>query len=138
MEQSESHSTVKKKWFVRCRDGNFSLEDDSCPTTIKKFEELQVLYWKEIHVKLKKKKTLQNSYELLTKQYHFSLHAMEKIQKRGKWIPHLFTEENKNQDLTSARIFLHGTKEKKIVQNHCSTIPNTKKPVLIHSSHQHQ
>lgn len=94
-EHSVSHSTVKK-WFARFRDGNFSLEDDPRPGAVKKFEdeELQVLLDEN---PCQTQEELAEQLGVTHQAISLRLHAMGKIQKEGKWVPHKLTEENKNR-----------------------------------------
>lgn len=96
-EPSVSHSTVKK-WFARFRDGNLSLQDDPRPGVPKKFEdeELQALLDEN---PCQTEKELAEHLEVTQQAISVRLHAMGKIQKEGKWVPHELTEENKNRRL---------------------------------------
>lgn len=94
-DDSVGASTVRK-WFARFREKNFCLEDDPRPGAEKKFEdeELQALL---------DDNPCQTQTELAEQlgvtQHAIShrLHAMGKIHKAGKWVPHELTEDNKNR-----------------------------------------
>jgi len=83
-------------WFSRFRVENFNFQDNPRPGLEKKFEDedLQALI---------NENPCQTQQEL-GKQVWFTpvaisnwLHAIGKIHKEGKWVPHLLTEENKNR-----------------------------------------
>lgn len=94
-EHTVSYSTVKK-WFANFREKKFSLEDDPRPGPAKRFEdeELQSLLDEN---PCQTQQELAEQLGVTQPAISDRLHAMGKIQKEGKWVPHELTEENKNQ-----------------------------------------
>lgn len=95
-ENAISYETVRK-WFTRFRAKNFNLGDDErsgAPRKVRLDEEIQSLL-DENPAQTQKELAVQ----LGVSQQAISvrLHAMGKIQKEGKWVPHELTEENKNR-----------------------------------------
>lgn len=89
-ENSVSLSTIKK-WFAKFRSGNFSLEDSPRPGAEKKFEDEQL----ESLLNENPAQTLKELAEILDvneSTVSRRLHAMGKIQKEGKWLPHELSE----------------------------------------------
>lgn len=94
-DNSVGASTVRR-WFTKFRDGNFNLEDDPRPGPEKQFEdeELQALLDEN---PCQTQKELAEQLEVTQVAISNRLHALGKIQKEGKWVPHELSEENKNR-----------------------------------------
>lgn len=109
-DSSVSHSTCKK-WFARFRNGNFSLEDNPRPGAVPKVldDEIQVLL---------NENSAQSQHELadqlgITQQaVSLRLHAMGKIQKEGRWVPHVLSYDNKMRRYDTAVSLLSRFKKK--------------------------
>lgn len=96
-----------ERWFVRFRNGDFDLEDKERPGQPKKFEdeELQALL-DENSCRTQKELALVLNVDQTT--IGKRLHAMGKIRKLGKWVPHQLNENQLNARITACRKHLAG------------------------------
>ncbi len=94
-DNSVGASTVRK-WFARFRENNFCLEDETRPGAEKKFEdeELQSLLDEN---PCQTQTELAEQLGVTHQAISVRLHALGKIHKEGKWVPHDLSEENKNR-----------------------------------------
>ena len=95
LEAYGEHSPTQKtceRWFARFRNGDFDLEDKKRPGQPKKFEdaELQALL-DENSCRTQQELALVLNVDQTT--IGKRLHAMRKIQKFGKWVPHQLNEK---------------------------------------------
>lgn len=92
-EDSVSHSTIKY-WFRRFNQGDFSLEDKERSGAPKKseFDDLQALLDEN---SCQTQEELADQLGITQQAVSIQLHAMGKIQKLGKWLPHELSEANK-------------------------------------------
>lgn len=115
-DNSVGASTVRR-WFTKFRNGKFSLEDDPRPGPVKQFEdeELQALLDDN---PCQTQKELAEQLGVTQPAISDRLHAMGKIHKEGKWIPHELTEDNKNRRVDICLNLLSRSKKEFLAQNH--------------------
>ena len=109
-EQAPSERTCRE-WFQRFRSGDFSVEDKERSGQPKKFEDakLQALLDENQTQTLEElSKVLNVSPMVVSKR----LHAMGKIQKEGKWLPHELSENAILNRLSIATSLLARQKKK--------------------------
>jgi len=91
-----------ERWFVRFRNGDFDLEDEERPGQPKKFEdaELQTLLDEN---SCRTQQELASVLNVDQTTIGKRLHAMGKIRKLGKWVPHQLNENQRNARITACR-----------------------------------
>lgn len=89
--ESAPSNTTCKEWFQRFKDGNFDLEDKERSGQPKKFQDdqLEALLNENTAQTLKELAEQLNVDESTVSR---RLHAMGKIQKEGRWVPHKLSE----------------------------------------------
>lgn len=94
-----------QEWFQRFKSGDFDIEDKDRSGQPKRFEdeELQALLDED---DAQTQEQLAASLNVTRQAVSLRLHAIGKIQKEGKWMPHELTERNKEQRKTTAEILL--------------------------------
>lgn len=114
-DNSVCHATVKN-WFVKFRAGNFSLDDAPRPGPEKEFEDEQLQSLLDENP-CQTENELANQLGVTQQAISKRLHAMGKIQKDGKWVPHKLTEENKNRRVDICLNLLSRFKRKDFLHN---------------------
>jgi [histone H3]-lysine36 N-dimethyltransferase SETMAR len=104
-----SHVTVKR-WYGKFRDGQMNIEDEPKSGRPSKINEDAVLAAIEADPTL--------SARMLAADFHCSfmqitriLHKLGKEQRKGRWIPHELTQQQKNQRLVAAQQLLQRHQE---------------------------
>ena len=97
--------TTCRDWFRRFKDGNFDLSDKKRENRPRKVEdhELQALLDQD---DTQSQKMLAEQLGVTQPAISMRLHAMGKIQKLGKWVPHELTERQQEKRKTTCEILL--------------------------------
>nr|QRH16695.1 transposase [Mayetiola destructor] len=103
-EQAPSERSCRE-WFARFRSGDFSLQDKEWPGQPKKFEdaELQALLDEN---SCRTQKELALKLGVAQSTISERLHAMGKIRKLGKWVPHQLNEQQLQARIETCRKYL--------------------------------
>lgn len=109
-ENAVSYSTCKK-WFQNFRDGNFDLQDKERPGQPKKVddEELEQLLDEN---PCRTQEELAEELGVTQPAISIRLHKLGRIQKAGRWVPHVLTPENKVRRCDTAMSLLSRFKRK--------------------------
>ena len=87
-----SYSTCKK-WYQQFKNGNFDLHDEERTGQPKKVEDeelKQLLEENSCHTQSEVAEELAVTRQSISKH----LHMLRRIQKEGRWVPHVLTAEN--------------------------------------------
>lgn len=105
-----------QKWFARFRDGNFNVNDEPREGRPKKLinEELTALL-DENPAQTQEQLAAQLDVDQATVSRH--LKELGKILKAGKWVPHVLSQQNKNQRLNLCTVLLEEHKKKPFLHN---------------------
>ncbi|CAK9833798.1 Mariner Mos1 transposase [Anthophora retusa] len=103
-ENAVSHVTCKR-WYKNFRQRNFSLEDEPRAGRPQKFDtdELQALL--DVN-SAQTEEELAKQLGVTRQAISVRLHAMGKVQKQGRWVPHKLSEDNKNRRCDTALALL--------------------------------
>lgn len=99
------HTPTQKtceRWFARFQSGNFDLEDKERPGQLKKFEDAELQELLDVNpCQTQKELAIELNVDRATISRR--LHAMGKIRKLGKWVPHQLSENQLHARITACK-----------------------------------
>jgi len=109
--------TTCTRWYQKFHQGNFSLEDESRAGRLQKFEtnELQALL--DIN-SAQTEKELAEQLDITQQAISIHLRMMGKVQKKGRWVPHELSKDNKNRRHDTALTLLSKFQETDFLHNY--------------------
>ena len=109
---------IRQKWFQRFKSGDYDVNDKQRSNQPKKCEdtELQALLNENSAQTLQE---LSRALNVTPMAVSKRLHAMEKIQKEGKWVPHELTENAIANRLNISLFLCSPDRKKKFFVTHC-------------------
>jgi len=108
MERTLSHTTCER-WYQKFRQGDFTLEDEPRAGRPRKIETDELRAPLDMN-------SAQSEKEFGVTQQAISvrLHAIGKVRKEGRWVPHELSEDKKNRRRDTALSLCFQSSEKKI------------------------
>ena len=103
-ETAVSYATCKR-WYKKLRQGDFSFEDEPRAGRPQKFDtdELQALLYV---ISAQTEEELAEQLAVTRQTISVRLHAIGKLQKKGRWVPHKLSGDKKNRWCDTALVLL--------------------------------